>query len=262
MKKFALSLMAVTMLTVTMAKAKPMPPVRLSSSSPLQQVEARFSAAKHQQDLAADAAFMSKVKNVVSRGDAASAQLIADHCDFLLINGMDASVRKSMSKMSAALKSSELGQRMQDSYYSQCPAPVVGRQAPDFTLPTPNGKTIHFYDFIKDKKCVLLDFWASWCGWCRKENPNVRTVYDKYRDEGFTVLSVSLDEKEAAWRKAIGEDKPTWQQVRESSGTKKGLYLWYGLNGIPAIFLIGPDGKILAEGLRGSKIEEAVKANL
>lgn len=258
MKKFILSVLAVTAVTISMA----MEPVRHSSSPALQQVQASFAAAKHQQDLAADAAFMSKVKNIVSRGDASSAQLIADHCDFLLINGMDEAVRESISKMPAALKASDLGKRMQNSYYSQCPSPTVGHYAPDFTLPTPDGKTIHFYDFIKGKKCVLLDFWASWCVWCRRENPNVKAVYDKYKDQGFTVLSVSLDEKEPAWRKALGEDKPSWQQVREPGGTKTGLYSWYGLQGIPAIFLIGPDGKILAQGLRGSKIEEAVKANL
>lgn len=98
--------------------------------------------------------------------------------------------------------------------------------------------------------------------WCRKENPTIKAVYDKYHEKGFSVLSVSLDEKESAWRKALTEDSPNWPQVWEKRGTKAGLYFWYGLNGIPAIFLIGHDGKILAMGLRGSKIEEAVKANL
>ena len=258
MKKFILSVSMVLTLTVALGQT-----ARKTALSPaLQQVEQRFSATTHKQSLASDAAFMSKVKAVLVKSDVSSARLIADHCDFLLINGMDEAVRKSMGRMPAALKASTLGQRMQDSYYSQCPSPTEGHYAPDFTLATPDGKTIHFYDFIKDKKCVLLDFWASWCVWCRRENPNVRAVYDKYRDQSFTVLSVSLDEKEAAWRKALSEDQPAWSQVREPGGTKTGLYLWYGLNGIPAIFLIGPDGKILAQGLRGSKIEEAVKANL
>lgn len=81
----------------------------------------------------------------------------------------------------------------------------VGMEAPDFTLPTPDGKQIHFKDFLKGKKCVLVDFWASWCGWCRKENPNVRAAYDEFKDKGFDVISVSVDTKDEAWRKALDE---------------------------------------------------------
>lgn len=257
MKKIFLSVIVAGMVLSTSAQQK-----KAIVSQELQQVEQRFRTASQKRDLASDAAFTGKLKDILAKGNASSAQLIADHCDFLLLCDMGDAVKASMGKMPATVKNSATGLRMQDAYYSQCPAPAVGSYALDFTLPTPDGKTIHFYDFIKDKKCVLLDFWASWCVWCRKENPTVKAVYDKYRDQGFTVLSVSLDDKEPAWRKALAEDAPTWPQAWEKRGTKAGLYAWYGLNGIPAIFLIGPDGKIMATGLRGNKIEEAVKENL
>ena len=131
-------------------------------------------------------------------------------------------------------------------------------EAPDFTLPTPDGKQIHFKDFLRGKKCVLVDFWASWCGWCRAENPNVRAVYDEFKDKGFDVISVSVDTKDEAWRKALDEDKPTWAQVVDYRGTKDGLYKWYNLNGIPAIFLVDSNGTIVAKKLRGSKIRETI----
>jgi hypothetical protein len=127
-------------------------------------VEQRFRTASQKRDLASDAAFTGKLKDILAKGNASSAQLLADHCDFLLLCDMGDAVKASMGKMPATVKNSATGLRMQDAYYSQCPAPAVGSYAPDFTLPTPDGKTIHFYDFIKDKKCVLLDFWA--CGVC------------------------------------------------------------------------------------------------
>lgn len=135
----------------------------------------------------------------------------------------------------------------------------IGSKVPDFSLPTPDGKTINFYSFLKGKKCVIVDFWASWCFWCRKENPTVRAVYEAYKDKGCDVISVSVDTKEQAWRKALADDKPSWSQVVDYKGTKEGLYNQYNLNGIPAIFLVDAKGYIVAKDLRGEKMGEAVK---
>lgn len=205
-----------------------------------------------------DPQFMASLKSLIAKGDQASAQIVADHSTFVFMNGLLNTVGEAITKMSQETRASEAGKKTVD-LYNSLHIIDVGSQVPDFTLPAPDGKTINFYSFIKDKKCVLLDFWASWCVWCRKENPNVRAVYDSYKDKGFDVLSVSLDEKEAAWRKALDDDKPTWPQAVDYRGTKDGLYKWYNLNGIPAIFLIDNTGHIIAKGLRGSKIEEAVK---
>lgn len=226
------------------------------------QVEKRFQGATgNVEALAQDAKFMASLRSVVNKGDLASAQLVADHSTFIFMNGLLNDVGQCVSKMSDATKQTEVGQKTIN-LYNSIHIVDIGSKVPDFTLPTPDGKTINFYSFLKGKKCVIVDFWASWCGWCRKENPNVRAAYEAYKDKGCDVISVSVDTKEQAWRKALDEDKPSWPQVVDYRGTKDGLYKWYNLNGIPAIFLIDAEGHIVAKGLRGEKIEEAIKGFL
>lgn len=224
-----------------------------------QQVEKKFQeSASDVEALNQDADFMAALRGVVSKGDMASAQLVADHSTFIFMNGLMNEVGLAVSQMSDATKQSEAGQKTIN-LYNSLHIVDIGSKVPNFTLPTPDGKTIDFYSFLKGKKCVILDFWASWCVWCRKENPNVRAVYETYKDKGCDVISVSVDTKEQAWRKALDEDKPSWPQVVDERGTKDGLYKWYNLNGIPAIFLIDAEGHIVAKDLRGEKIGEAVK---
>lgn len=224
-------------------------------------VENTFKTASDVESLKNDAAFMSDLKKVIAAGNGLSARIIANHSTFIFMNGMIDNVRQSIDMMPASVQESEAGRKVIN-LYNSIHIVDVGSAAPDFTLPAPDGKQINFKDFLKGKKCVLVDFWASWCGWCRKENPNVRAVYDEFKDKGFDVISVSVDTKEPAWRKALDEDKPSWQQVVDYRGTKDGLYKWYNLNGIPAIFLISNDGTIVAKGLRGSKIRETVETYL
>lgn len=221
-------------------------------------VEQAFKTATDQESLRDNQQFMDRLKDIIEKGDQNSAQIVADHSTFIFMNGLLNTVGESISKMSEQTRQSEAGRKTID-LYNSLHIIDIGSKVPDFTLPTPDGKTITFYDFIKDKRCVLLDFWASWCVWCRKENPNVRNAYDTYKDKGLDVISVSLDTKEASWRKALEEDKPTWSQVVDIRGTKDGLYKWYNLNGIPAILLIDSNGYIIAKDLRGSKIAETVK---
>ncbi|MGI6233555.1 MAG: TlpA family protein disulfide reductase [Prevotella sp.] len=221
-------------------------------------IEQTFAKAAHQRTLADNAEFMRRLGKAVDAADAYSASLIANHGTFLFLNGMLQQVEASISKMPKAVLDSEVGQKAIDAYNSVRMVDV-GSKVPDFTLPTSDGKALNFYSFLKGKKCVVLDFWASWCGWCRKENPSVKAAYDAYKDKGADVLSVSLDEKEPAWRKALAQDKPTWTQAWEKRGTKAGLYKWFNLNGIPAIFLISSDGTIVAKSLRGDKISEAIQ---
>lgn len=229
-----------------------------SWSKDYQLVEEKFKGAADVEALSQDAAFMASLKKVIAKGDKESAQLVADHSTFVFMNGMLNDVGASVERMEPAVRQSDAGKKAVD-LFNSVHVVDVGSKVPDFTLPTPEGGTVNFYSFLKGKKCVLLDFWASWCVWCRKENPNVRAVYDAYKDKGFDVIGVSLDTKTEAWNKALAEDKPTWTQVLEQRGTKEGLYKWYNLNGIPAIFLISSDGHIIAKGLRGAGIEEAVK---
>lgn len=123
----------------------------------------------------------------------------------------------------------------------------------DFTQNDINGKAVKLSDF--KGKYVLLDFWASWCGPCRAENPNVLKAYNQYKDKNFTILGVSLDEKGDAWQKAIKDDALPWMQVSDLKGWQNEASSKYGISGIPANFLINPEGIIIAKDLRGEDLE-------
>ena len=107
-------------------------------------------------------------------------------------------------------------------------------------------------------KLVLVDFWASWCGPCRKENPNIVAVYNKYKEKGFTVFSVSLDDKKEAWIQAIKADKLTWTHVSDLSGWQSLATKLYKFYSIPTSFLIDRNGNILKRNLRGKDLEIAI----
>ena len=130
---------------------------------------------------------------------------------------------------------------------------AVGQQAPDFTLNSPDGKQVALSSLRG--KYVLIDFWASWCGPCRMENPNVVRMYDKYKMKGFDIYGVSLDDNEKAWKTAIERDKLKWQHGSELKKWNSTVAQAYGVNAIPATFLVDKDGKIIAKNLRGPALE-------
>lgn len=136
----------------------------------------------------------------------------------------------------------------------QAPAGVaVGSMAPDITMPDVNG-TDFSLSSLKGKY-VLVDFWASWCGPCRAENPNVVAAYNKYKNKNFTILGVSLDKTKDAWTTAIKQDGLTWTHISDLKFWDSKAVTLYGFNGIPYNVLIDPSGKIIADNLRGSELE-------
>jgi peroxiredoxin len=132
-----------------------------------------------------------------------------------------------------------------------------GAMAPEVTLPAADGKMIALTSLRG--KYVLLDFWASWCGPCRGENPTVVAAYEKFKDKNFTVFSVSLDNNKDAWEKAIKDDGLSWIQVSDLKGWSSAAAHTYAVQSIPANFLIDPKGKIIARNLRGDRLEETLQ---
>jgi peroxiredoxin len=121
--------------------------------------------------------------------------------------------------------------------------------AADFEAKTPEQIPIKLSSF--KGQYVLIDFWASWCGPCRQENPNVLRAYETFKDKNFTVLGVSIDEKEDAWVKAVKQDGLVWVQLLDRTAE---IAKMYGINAIPKNFLVDPSGKIIAKNLRGSEL--------
>ena len=135
---------------------------------------------------------------------------------------------------------------------------ALGAMAPEINLATPEGGKLALSSLRG--KYVLIDFWASWCGPCRQENPNVVKAYNQFKDKGkgFTIYSVSLDQDKAKWEKAIAADGLTWHHVSDLAGWNSVAGGAYGVKAIPQSFLIDPQGKIIAKNLRG----EALAAKL
>lgn len=135
-------------------------------------------------------------------------------------------------------------------------AVAVGQVAPDFTLNTPDGQPLSMHS-IKGK-VKLIDFWASWCGPCRGENPNVVKVYEQYHPKGLEILSVSLDSDKDAWVKAIQDDKLTWNHVSDLQGWDSEAVQLYAVNGIPHLIVLDENNVIVAKNLRGEKLQEKI----
>ena len=129
---------------------------------------------------------------------------------------------------------------------------MEGGQAPDFTQNSDKGESIKLSDFRG--KVLLVDFWASWCGPCRRENPHVVKLYNKYKEKGFEILGVSLDSKKDRWLTAIEQDKMSWYHVSDLKGWSNEAAKLYNVTSIPHTILLDKEGKIIARNLRGSSL--------
>lgn len=135
---------------------------------------------------------------------------------------------------------------------------AVGQTAPDFTMNDANGNPVKLSDIYSKNEYTLVDFWASWCGPCRRENPNVVAVYNSNKAKGFGVFGVSLDTDKGKWLKAIADDQLTWAHVSDLKGWKNDAAAIYAVSSIPANMLLDKTGKIIGRNLREEKLGETI----
>ena len=136
----------------------------------------------------------------------------------------------------------------------------VNAVAPDFTLQTPEGEDVALYG-VKGK-LKIIDFWASWCGPCRMENPNMVKLYAEFKDKGLSVISVSLDEKKDKWVEAIKKDGLTWLHLSDLKGWQGDVIKKYNIDAVPTIFVLDENNRIIAKNLRGEKLKAFVSERL
>lgn len=132
----------------------------------------------------------------------------------------------------------------------------VGQAAPEISLPNTAGTTTNLSSY--KGKVVLIDFWASWCAPCRRSNPGVVKLYNKYKGKGFEVFGVSIDSKKNAWLKAIQQDGINYTQVNDNGGWDAATALKYGVDAIPATFLLNKEGVVVALNVEGQELEKKI----
>jgi thiol-disulfide isomerase/thioredoxin len=164
--------------------------------------------------------------------------------------------KEQLARLGTKAQASKYGKRFEDHILRKTRegiALVVGRTALDFTLPTPAGDEISLHGIVA--KLKLVDFWASWCGPCRKENPHVKEIYAKYHSKGLEIVSVSIDTRKEKWLKAIEEDGLPWLHVIDQKSTAGTLY---GVMYIPFTVLLDENNTIIATNLRGNALETKI----
>ncbi len=148
-------------------------------------------------------------------------------------------------------KESFYGKAVKEELY---PAGSLGQQVKPFTVKDAEGKEVTLATLLEDKKYVLIDFWASWCGPCRREIPNLKKLYAAYKDKGFDIISISIDKNEKEWQKALKEEGLEWPNFRDSQVADL-----YKVNAVPTMYLIDADSKLVATDLRGEALAKELK---
>lgn len=184
-----------------------------------------------------------------------------------LINDPSADFKKTealYNSLDESLKNTKPGKAVKEKI-GQMKLPAVGASAPpvgsakwrsDFSAPNPEGKTVSLKESLG--KVTIVDFWASWCGPCRKENPNVVAIYKELHSKGLNIIGVSLDKEAAAWKQAIAKDNLSWTHVSNLKFWDEPIAKQYGVESIPATFILDSSGKVVAQDLRGPELRAKI----
>ena len=157
-----------------------------------------------------------------------------------------------------ALLASPQGERFEEAVVA---AKVVakGKKYSDMNLVDLQGNPVKLSDFVKEGQCNMLEFWASWCSPCRGEIPHLRRIYKLCEEGNFNMISISIDEKDADWKKAVKEESMEWTQLCDPHGFKGDCNRVYHINGVPFCLVLDREGKIVCSGLRGIELDVALK---
>jgi len=166
-----------------------------------------------------------------------------------------AKIEKMYNALASDIKKTKSGARVNDFIKSQN-AITIGSVAPDFSAPNPEGKNVSLKESLG--KVTIIDFWASWCGPCRAENPNVVALYNEFHPKGLNIIGVSLDKDAAKWKEAIAKDQLTWTHISNLKFWDDAIAKQYNVKSIPATFILDASGKIVAKDLRGAELKAKI----
>jgi peroxiredoxin len=224
--------------------------------------QSTFSEARAQNDTVREASLEMEYEGLNDQLDTVMTGFIKSHSNVVLsamllkdmASSLDPEVLAGLyAGLDSSVRQSDLGKSLATEVAAMNKV-TTGETAPDFVQQDIHGNSVNLSSFRG--KYVLLDFWASWCGPCRKENPNVVKAYQAYKDKNFTIVGVSLDEDKNAWIKAINDDHLDWNQVSDLKYWDNAAAKIYGVQAIPANFLLDTSGKIIARNLRGDDLDK------
>lgn len=229
-------------------------------------IDKALDSAKRERDITAINFFDEELRQIHKSIIKTFVHFLLTHPSFCAINLLNQIIQgKGLSLADSLLKiieNTDIGRKSLEAKYIRKQIDIkkslgIGKLVPDFVQKDTSGRDIALSSFRG--KYVLLDFWASWCGPFRTENPNLVKVFEKYKGDGFSILSVSLDENKKDWLKAIHKDHLTWTQVSDLKYWDNVVAKQYSIDFVPYNYLINPDGKIVARGLRRDDLDKKLK---